>query len=242
MMKKILLLMVCCAIGAYLLLALTAFNRRPSGLCADLELVVKDSAYAGFITRSEIMSLLKKKKLNPVGRPLDSICCDILEQAIEPHPLVERAECFITPSGKVCVEVSQRVPVLRVMDSSGRDYFVDDKGSVMPTGLRCAASLPIATGDVSRSLATNGLFRLALLLRQDAFWNAQVEQIHVLPDGGVELVPRVGNHLIYLGQPDSCASKLARVKEFYVKALNTVGWNKYKRISVEFGNQVICTK
>ena len=158
MMKKILLLMVCCAIGAYLLLALTAFNRRPSGLCADLELVVKDSAYAGFITRSEIMSLLKKKKLNPVGRPLDSICCDILEQAIGPHPLVERAECFITPSGKVCVEVSQRVPVLRVMDSSGRDYFVDDKGSVMPTGLRCVASLQMREAFHNQAEAWRFLF------------------------------------------------------------------------------------
>ena len=37
-------------------------------------------------------------------------------------------------------------------------------------------------------------------------------------------------------------NKLARLKEFYQKGLNQVGWNKYSRISLEFSNQIICTK
>ncbi|HJC97601.1 MAG TPA: cell division protein FtsQ, partial [Candidatus Phocaeicola merdavium] len=28
----------------------------------------------------------------------------------------------------------------------------------------------------------------------------------------------------------------------YEKVLSQVGWNKYERISVEFNNQIICTK
>ena len=74
------------------------------------------------------------------------------------------------------------------------------------------------------------------------FWDAQIEQIHVLPDRNIELVPRVGDHLVYLGKLENFENKLARLKEFYQKGLNQVGWNKYSRISLEFSNQIICTK
>lgn len=64
----------------------------------------------------------------------------------------------------------------------------------------------------------------------------------MLPDKNIELVPRVGDHLVYLGRLDNFEQKLKRLKVFYEKGLNQVGWNKYSRINVEFSNQIICTK
>ena len=66
--------------------------------------------------------------------------------------------------------------------------------------------------------------------------------MHVLADRTVELVPRVGDHIVYLGRLEQVEQKLDRLKRFYEQGLNKVGWNKYRRISVEFGNQVICTR
>ena len=54
--------------------------------------------------------------------------------------------------------------------------------------------------------------------------------------------PTAGDHLVYLGKLENFENKLARLKEFYQKGLNQVGWNKYSRISLEFSNQIICTK
>ena len=51
-----------------------------------------------------------------------------------------------------------------------------------------------------------------------------------------------GDHLVYLGKLENFEDKLARLKEFYKKGLNRVGWNKYSRINLEFNNQIICTK
>ena len=52
----------------------------------------------------------------------------------------------------------------------------------------------------------------------------------------------VQGHLVYLGKLENFEDKLARLKEFYKKGLNRVGWNKYSRINLEFNNQIICTK
>lgn len=243
MFKKILTALCTVVAAAYLLLAITAFNRRPAGqACPGLELAIRDSLHAGFVTGQDITSLLRSQGLDPAGKSPDDIDTRRMEQAVARHPLVDRVECYKTPGGKICVEVSQRQPILRVMADGGDSYYVDDQGRVMPLSAKCVARLPVATGHVSRDFATGPLYRFACQLQSDPFWLAQTEQIHVLPDHTVELVPRVGDHLVYLGKLDDCTRKLRRVRLFYEKALNRVGWNKYSRINVEFDNQIICTK
>ena len=243
MIKRILLSIVLLLVTAYLVVALTAFNRKPVGqVCHDMQLIIKDSVYAGFITKKEVTSMLEKKGINPIGKDLDRIRTKTLEQVLAKHPLIDRVECYKTPSGKLCIEVFQRIPILRIMSSNGNNYYLDNKGIVMPPEAKCVAHLPVVTGNVEKSFAMRDLYKFGVFLQRNSFWNAQIEQIHVLPGKNIELVPRVGDHIIYLGKLDDFERKLKRVKMFYEKALNKVGWNKYSRINVEFGNQIICTK
>ena len=226
MVKRILLSIVMLALIAYLIVAITAFNRTPADqTCRDMELVIKDTAYAGFITKDELKGILQQKGIYPIGKKMERISTKSLERELSKHPLIDQAECYKTPSGKVCVEVTQRIPILRVMSSNGENYYLDNKGTVMP---------PEAT--------MKDLYKFGVFLHNNKFWDALIEQIHVLPDRNIELVPRVGDHLVYLGKLDNFEDKLARLKEFYKKGLNQVGWNKYSRINLEFSNQIICTK
>ena len=91
---------------------------------------------------------------------------------------------------------------------------------------------------------------------QDEFWKNQIVQINILPDRGVELVPRVGDHIVYLGClptssnlqkrlaliQDFTKQKLTRLEKFYKYGLSQAGWNKYSYINLEFDNQIICKK
>ena len=243
MIKRILLSIVLLLVLAYLIVAVTAFNRKPAGqVCRDVELVIKDTVYAGFITKKEVAAMLEKKGVSPIGKHLDRIRTKTLEQALSKHPLIDEVECYKTPSGKLCIEVTQRIPILRIMSANGENYYLDNKGTVMPPDAKCVAHRAIVTGNVEKSFAMRDLYKFGVFLHNNKFWDAQIEQIHVLPDQNIELVPRVGDHLVYLGKLENFEDKLARLKEFYKKGLNRVGWNKYSRISVEFGNQIICTK
>lgn len=243
MVKRILLSIVMLVLIAYLVVAVSAFNRKPADqTCRDMELVIKDTAYAGFITKDELKGILQKKGIYPIGKKMGRISTKSLERELSKHPLIDEAECYKTPSGKVCVEVTQRIPILRVMSANGENYYLDNKGTVMPPDAKCVAHRVIVTGNVEKSFAMRDLYKFGVFLQKNSFWNAQIEQIHVLPDKNIELVPRVGDHVIYLGKLDDFERKLKRVKVFYEKGLNKVGWNKYSRISVEFGNQIICTK
>lgn len=243
MIKSILLSLFTLSIAVYLVLAVTAFNVRPSEqVCEGIELIIKDSVNAGFVTKKEVGSILKKKELDPEGKVLNEIQTEKIEQGLSQHPLIDRVECYKTPGGKLCIEVTQRIPILRVMGKGGENYYIDNKGQVMPPEAGCLAHLAIITGNVEKTFAMNELYLFGLFLQKNKFWNAQVEQIHVLPNREIELVPRVGDHVIFLGKLENYEEKLARLKEFYRKGLNKVGWNKYERINLEFDNQVICTK
>ena len=243
MIKKILLTLLLLAATAYLAWAVTTLSARPAGaVCQDIDLVIRDTLGAGFITRSEVASILGQAGLSPVGRPLDSVRTAAIEQALSGHALVDHVECYKTPSGRLRVEIYQRVPILRIISDAGESYFIDNKGMAMPSDLKCAAHLPVATGHVEKSFALHNLYQFALYLQGNAFWRANVEQINVLQDGSVELVPRVGDHIIYLGTLDEVDRKLDRVRRFYERGLNQVGWNRYNVINVEYPNQVICTR
>ena len=243
MIKKILLILAVTLTAAYLVLALTAFNHKPQGVvCQGFRLLIQDSLHAGFITPQEVQTILTGKKLNPVKQPMDDVHTEQLEQCLAQHPLIDQVQCYKTPDGHLNIELTQRIPILRVLSDNGGNYYLDNKGTVMPPLSRCVAHVPVATGPIEKSFAVKELYKFGVFLQKNRFWGAQTEQIVVHKNHTLEIVPRVGNHRIYLGKPEKLEQKLDRVKVFYEKGLNKVGWNKYSRINVEFDNQIICTK
>jgi len=241
-LKRIFLSILLLAVIAYLVLAITAFSKKPHGrLCEDIELVSIDSTEAGFITKKEILSLLSSHKQNPVGKDIDSINTNKMEEVLASHPAIKRIDCYKTPSNKIAIDIKQRIPVLRVMTAAGDDYYLDGEGSIIPARHNIA-HLAVVTGRVSKEYASKELYKFGIFLQNDKFWNSQIEQINVLSGNNLEFVPRVGDHLVYMGKLTDYEQKLERLKIFYQKVLNQVGWNKYSMINIEFSNQIVCTK
>ena len=242
MIKKIFILIFMILLTVYVAVAVTVFNSKPENqTCEGMELIIKDSVDYGFISQREILRLLNTKKLSPIGKKIGSINTRKLETELQKHSLIANVECYRTPSNKIGIEVTQRIPILRIMADNGENYYLDIDGQIMPVP-HSSANVAIVTGQVSKAYAQKNLVELGMFLQQNTLWNAQVQQIHVTPTQELEIVPRIGNHIIFLGKPGRYEEKFQKLKTFYEKGLNKVGWNKYSRISLEFNNQIICTK
>ena len=241
-MKKILILIFILLTITYLVLATTWFNTQNDELsCQDIELFVKDSIQGSNISKLDLISLLKKHKVYPVDQPMDQISTRAIEQAIQSNPLIERVDCYKTPSGKIGIDLYQRIPVLRVFDQTGKQLIVDKNGTLMPPKTKCKSNILVATGAISEKFACGPLYDFVMYINQNDFWNNQIQQIYVKREDAIELIPRVGDHIIYMGTLYDYEQKLERLKTFYKKVLNKVGWNKYSMINIEFSNQIICT-
>ena len=230
-------------LGVYLILAITAFNRPDelSDVCSEVKISIQEGVVKGFLTADEIKHQLRRANLYPLGEQMERIKTRQIEDALRQNPFVKEAECYKTQTGHVMITLVQRMPVVRVKSDYGTDYYVDENGNIMPDS-QFASDLVVATGSVSKQYAQKVLCAIGCYLLQHPLWRSQVEQLHVLPDGSVEMVPRVGDHIIYLGQPVNLDRKLSRLEKFYRYGLPHAGWNKYSYISVEFDNQIICKK
>ena len=241
--KKTMVIALDTVVAVYLLLAVTVFNRPDDSrvVCSQVRIDISEDVVEGFLDSEEIKRILMQNRVYPLGQPLDAVSVRSIEGTLEKSPFVDRARCSKTMGGHVCISVTQRMPLIRVKAVTGDDYYIDSRGGIMPN-TRYTTDLIVATGHISRRYASKVLTPLAAYIVKDKFWRNQVVQLNVLEDGSVEMVPRVGDHIVYLGRPYHAERKLRRLEKFYRYGLNRAGWNKYSYISLEFDNQIICRK
>ena len=229
---------------AYILFSVSFISPRKdsAAVCKSIEIVIIDTLKSHFIGEKEINNILKNSGFGIVGKKMDEINTDLIEKKLEENKIIKRAECYKTIGGSLKVEIYQKVPIMRVMGNSG-NYYIDNEGTTMPVSNNFVAHLPIATGYIDNEFATTKLYNFALFLQNNKYWNSQIEQINVLPNKDIELTPRVGNFQIILGSLDDDYKKnLDKLKIFYDKGLNKIGWNRYAVINLKYKNQVVCTK
>lgn len=255
--KKIITIVLDVVLGIYLVFAFTAFNKpdETANVCTKVSIDIADEAQNGFINASEIRDRLERHKLYPLEKPLKYVDARKIEDMLKTSPFVNTAECYKTQNGHVNISITQRMPIVRIKSVNGDDYYLDDKDAIMPNS-SYTSDLIIATGYINKWFATNYVSALSKALMSNDLWENQIEQINVLPDRGIELVPRVGDHIIYLGQLPSSndrtkrlslienftKQKLTRLEKFYKYGLSQAGWNKYSYINLEFDNQIICKR
>lgn len=218
-----------------------AWNNKNHAQCTGVDFVVTDSTHAGFITAAEAERLLKAAKAYPVGKEMDSFKSKDIENVLLKNPFVKAVTAYKTAGNHMCVIIEQRLPLLRVIAENGEDYYVDENGYPMNAS-GYVADLAVATGDIDKNFTKKNLVALGLFLRNNAFWNDQIEQINVTSDKKIELVPRVGDQIIRFGTADNLEKKFRNLMVFYQKVMPEVGWNKYKTIDVSLRNQIVCKK
>ena len=86
------------------------------------------------------------------------------------------------------------------------------------------------------------LYIINRYIQEDSFLQAQIEQIYINKSNEIELVPKVGRHLILFGDIDNMETKFENLIVFYEQGMKKAGWKKYKTINLKYSNQVICSK
>ena len=241
-MKKILSISVLALLVGYIVFATVALCHKPTEQrCEGVRLEIRDSLKTGYMTTRDITALLAQSNLDPTGKLLEGVSLRTIEKALEASPLIASCECYKTINGYVMVEVECRRPILRVIADGNDSYYIDEEGEILEH-IPSAVYVPIATGHITRKFARKELYALAQFLQEEELWNAQIEQIYVTARQEIELIPRVGDHIVELGRPGNYAEKFGKLKAFYEKGLNEVGWDRYSRISIDYDNQVVATK
>ena len=230
-------------------------NAKP---CRGIEIVIADSSDYRFVTKNHLMSLINSGSGSIIGTPLNELSISDIEGRISVLRELKTAEAYMTIDRTLSIYVDQRDPVLRVMPEGGGDFFMDDEGVIIRKRNLYNPRLHIAGGNITvTSAMLNGvsvldtsikntvlrdIYHLVNYIRGNAFWSAQIDQIFVDRNDEIDLIPRVGSHVIHLGTIENFKGKLRNMEAFYEKVLPEAGWNKYSMINLEFKDQIVCKR
>lgn len=221
--------------------------KKSEVLCKDVKVFIPGNQY--FIDRDEVDHILRIQSHALIGRRMENINIHALENRLKANPFIEFAKVYADMDGVINVEISQRQPILRIMNRFDQDFYVDQHGLKIPLSSNFTARVLVANGYIDELFANRvdtlhtalamELFKTADYIRKDSLWDAQIAQIYVNKDHEIELIPRVGNNRILLGDADLLDTKFHNLLVFYKKALPQVGWDAYKEINIKYANQVI---
>jgi cell division protein FtsQ len=235
------------------LIAFTAVSRKRRSF-AD-ELVVNVNALADgskLISENDVRNAVVRGFGNTLeGTELSMLEVDRVERVLEDDPFVADAEVYVDQHNVLHLDIDQRQPILRILDSNGGNYYLDGNGAQMPPSRNFAARVLVATGNIPSYTADfqrlrrnklRDLFRLTQTILEDPFLKDFIQQIHLNDRGEFILVPLIGDQKINLGSIRRLEDKLNRLKIFYEEAMPYTGWRKYRVIDLRFTGQIVAKK
>ena len=211
-------------------------------VCREVRSEISDSVANRFITADEIRILTLEKYPGILGRLTDDINTEDMELFFEKHPAINNCEVYYTLGGVLHVEVAQKEPVLRVFNGTAKSYYLDKDGLKMPLSLKHTAHVLVANGHINKLKSPDDLFNLAQFINSDLFWKSQIEQIYVDSKGEFVLAPRVGDHLIEFGGIENMTVKFRNLKALYQNGWDVREWNMYRKVSLKYNGQIVCSK
>lgn len=238
------------SLGGLVVLMSFIETKKAGVKCTEVNVSIPGGQY--FIDKQEVDHIIEVTSHSLVGRPIENINIQELEDKLKANPFIEFAKVYTEMDGVLRVEVSQRQPILRIMNHYDMDFYVDQHGLKIPLSPNFTARVLVANGFIDElftnhvdSLHTRlakDLFKTADYIRRDSLWDAQIAQMYVNSDREIELIPRVGNQRVLIGNADSLSVKFSNLLAFYKQVLPKVGWDTYRIINVKYTNQVIGIK
>ncbi|QKJ28768.1 cell division protein FtsQ [Mucilaginibacter mali] len=224
--------------------------KKSATVCKDVQIIIPGNQF--FIDKQEVDNILGLNGTSLKGLRISNINIQALENKLRKNPFVESATVYVDMDGVLMVEISQRQPMLRIVNRYDRDFYVDQHGLKIPLSDNFTAKVLVANGYIDEGFANRvdtlmtpmarNLFKTADFIRRDSLWSAQIAQLYVNEKQEIELIPRVGNQRILLGNADSLEVKFRNLLAFYKQAIPQVGWVAYKAINIKYTNQVIGIK
>ncbi len=216
-----------------------------------------------FVTEDKVKLLLNDLGYSFKNQPLGQIELNRIESELLEVSGVKSVEAYKFNNGQVKVDIEQQLPIARIILSDGKmGGYLDIEGDIIPLSENYVAKVPVFTGMIHESyadmpsakelLANDSLARYHIIdeiylvakeIVADEFLMAQIVQVFVNSKQEFELIPRVGNHRVLIGDINDLSSKMSRLKAFYTSdGLDIKEYNLYDTLNLKYKDQMVCSK
>ena len=192
-----------------------------------------------YISEGMVNKLLIQNYGSLQNVPKEKLVLKTIEEVIQTNEMVKSAQVYLTVNGELTSKIVQRQPIGRIEGNS--KFYLDEEGKRMPLSKKYSARVPIITGKITgRSL--EDVYVILKYINNDDFLRKNVIGIHIEEEEKYQLKFRIENFVVNLGNVQDLHEKFNNFKAFYAKATKDQTLDNYEIVSLEFNNQVVCTK
>lgn len=192
-----------------------------------------------YITEGAVNKLLIQNYGRLENVPKENIVLNTIEKALEANEMVKSAQVYVTIDGELTSKIVQRKPIGRIEGDS--KFYLDDEGKRMPFSSNYSARVPIITGNITGK-SLEDVYRILEFINKDDFLRKNVIGIHIKAEDDYQLKFRLNQFVVNLGGIDNLEGKFSNFKAFYAKANKDNTLEDFAEVTLEFNNQVVCTK
>jgi cell division protein FtsQ len=193
-----------------------------------------------FLTHQMVNNLLIQNLGDASRIQKDKVDLNTLENTLNNHEMIEKAEVFSTIDGFLNTRITQKTPILRVI-SDDDSYYLDRKGDRISLSTNFSARVPLIVGEISKEKRKSYL-NLFNEINNDDFLSKNITGAQIMPSGNVVLTNRSFDFKIAFGKPINVKKKLKNYKAFFHHAIKDTLIKEYKEINLMFTQQVVCKK
>ncbi|WP_405208080.1 cell division protein FtsQ/DivIB [Aquimarina sp. LLG6339-5] len=200
----------------------------------EIEFVEEQNPYINELTVNKLL-IQNQVGVTDVGKEI--LVLNIVEKGLDTHKMIEDSDVYLTVNGQLKARIKQRTPIARV--NAVIPFYVDVTGNTMPLSDNYSAHVPLVSNVSEREVSE--VFPLLRKIQKDEFLKKHVVSVYRNVSGHYELGLRVYDFDVVFGKIENLGSKVRNFKAFYQKALKDKSLEKYKKVSLQFRNQVVCT-
>lgn len=193
-----------------------------------------------FLTHQMVNNLLIQNLGDASRIQKDKVDLNTLENELNHHEMIEKAEVFSTIDGFLNTRITQKTPILRVI-SDNDSYYLDKKGDRISLSTNFSARVPLVVGEISKEKRKPYLNLFNEIIKDD-FLSKNITGAQIMPSGNVVLTNRSFDYKIAFGKPINVQKKLRNYKAFFHHAIKDTLIKEYKEINLMFTQQVVCKK
>ena len=232
--------------GLLIAAVVSGYKNRPAEQeCRSLRYMIEDREERLYLTEIELTQLLRAKDLYPVNRVVAPTTLHQIEKTIAQHPMVRTAQCYITPRGEMRIRITQRVPLLRVQTPI-EVYYIDTDRRMMPSRESIKDRVPVVTGNVGVTQASNSLADFALWLQKNDYWRPRIHHLQVQNPQMVYIYLHLNNdseavtfHRVVLGPMRGYEAKLNKLRVFMEDGKEALKDKHYRELDLRFRGQIV---
>ncbi len=187
-----------------------------------------------FIEPEEIAKLIKLKDTLSGKINVESI-----EKQLSKNNFIANVEVYKDLNSNLYCYVEQYKPIARVIGSTS--YYIDVDGKKRPLSNHYTENVILVYGDLNTK-GQDDVYKLLKTINSDNILTDLVTEIHYKKSRNISLRLKEFKPVIKLGSIENLEEKIDKLKAIYSYLNKNKIDNKYKKIQLEYKNQVVCNK